>query len=228
MHEIVVFLGPSCDQWEARSILEARYCPPAKRGDILRAVEAGARIIGLIDGVFLQDVAVAHREILHALRTGVRVVGASSMGALRAAELDVLGMEGVGKIYRAYRDGDLVADDEVALIIDPATQTPLSEPLVNIRYTVLDAVEAGILSEASGDAFIRRARSIYFPDRTYAIIAAAARSDLDPIELDRFMVWVRDHARDVKHEDAISALRYIRELAEELGIPQKMLFKSNE
>lgn len=95
---VVVFLGPSCDLAAAREILDADYRPPAKRGDITRAVEDGARVIGLIDGVFFQDCAVAHREVLAALRAGVRVVGASSMGALRAAELDSLGMEGVGEI----------------------------------------------------------------------------------------------------------------------------------
>ena len=77
----------------------AEYRPPAKRGDILAAVADGADIIGLIDGVFHQDCAVAHREILAAVKKGIKVVGASSMGALRAAEMDTLGMTGVGKIY---------------------------------------------------------------------------------------------------------------------------------
>ena len=36
---------------------------------------------------------------------GVRVYGAASMGALRAAELDAFGMVGIGKIYESYRVG---------------------------------------------------------------------------------------------------------------------------
>jgi hypothetical protein len=43
--------------------------------------------------------AVGHREIISALKAGVCVVGGSSMGALRASELDSYGMIGVGRIY---------------------------------------------------------------------------------------------------------------------------------
>ena len=41
----------------------------------------------IIDGVFQSEPAVRHKEILWALSLGVPVVGAASMGALRAAEL---------------------------------------------------------------------------------------------------------------------------------------------
>ena len=94
MPKIIVFLGPSLDLSAAEKILPAEYRPPAKRGDLLAAVADGADIICLIDGVFHQDCAVAHREILTAVKKGIKVVGASSMGALRAAEMDTLGMTG--------------------------------------------------------------------------------------------------------------------------------------
>jgi len=63
--KIVVFLGPSLDRERAREIQNVDYRPPAKRGDVFKAAKEGARIIGLIDGVFFQDSAVAHKEILH-------------------------------------------------------------------------------------------------------------------------------------------------------------------
>ena len=68
---------------------------------------------------------------------GVRVVGASSMGALRAAELDRFGMEGVGEVYAYYRDGWLTADADVALVHRDADDglPPLTWPLVNVRAT---------------------------------------------------------------------------------------------
>ena len=97
--ELIVFLGPSLEREAAEKILPAEYLPPAKRGDLLRAAQDGAGIIGLIDGVFHQESAVAHREILAALKKGVRVVGASSMGALRAAEMDTLGMTGIARHF---------------------------------------------------------------------------------------------------------------------------------
>ena len=136
MQKIIVFLGPSLDLPAAEKILPAEYRPPAKRGDLIAAVHDGATIIGLIDGVFHQESAVAHREILTAIKQGVKVVGASSMGALRAAEMDTLGMVGIGEIYRMYKNGELESDDEVALVFDPSSGLALSEPLINIRFTL--------------------------------------------------------------------------------------------
>ncbi|WP_292365842.1 MULTISPECIES: TfuA-related McrA-glycine thioamidation protein [unclassified Methanoculleus] len=216
MHGVVVFLGPSCDPAAAREILDADYRPPAKRGDILEAARAGARIIGLIDGVFFQDCAVAHREILAALRVGVRVVGASSMGALRAAELDSLGMEGVGEVYRAYREGRLVADDEVALLFDPETFIPLSEPLVNIRATIQRALECGVIGADTARALLDAARGLYFPERTYDAVVEAAEGKADPDDLACFLAFAGEHAVDRKREDALLALERIRDLVEDL------------
>jgi hypothetical protein len=216
--DIVVFLGPSLDPDRAAGILRADYRPPARRGDILAAARDGAKIIGLIDGVFFQDCAVAHREILEALRSGVRVFGASSMGALRAAELDTLGMEGVGRIYRAYRSGELVADDEVALVFDPVYFAPLSEPLVNIRATIARAEEKGVIDAGAAREILHAARSLYFPDRTYDRIAGAAGKAVAGEALERFLAFARSEPADVKREDACLALRRIREIAGELGI----------
>ncbi len=142
----------------AEKILPAEYRPPAKRGDLLAAVHDGATIIGLIDGVFHQESAVAHREILTAIKKGVRVVGASSMGALRAAEMDTLGMVGIGEIYRMYKSGELESDDEVALVFDPSSGLALSEPLINIRFTLKRAREEGIIDAAEHDALLASAR----------------------------------------------------------------------
>ncbi|WP_292520529.1 TfuA-related McrA-glycine thioamidation protein [Methanoculleus sp.] len=213
---VVVFLGPSCDHATARGILDADYRAPAKRGDILDAARTGARIIGLIDGVFFQDCAVAHREVLAALRAGIRVVGASSMGALRAAELDSLGMEGIGEIYRAYREGRLVADDEVALLFDPETFVPLSEPLVNIRATIQRAVECNVIGADAARALLEAARGLYFPERTYDAVVEAAAGTTEPEDLARFLVFAGEHAIDQKQEDAVLALRYIRDTAESI------------
>jgi TfuA protein len=217
-HEIVVFLGPSLDPQVACSVLAAEFCPPARRGDIMDAATRGARIITLIDGVFFQECSVGHREILQALRDGVRVIGASSMGALRAAELDTLGMEGVGEIYRFYRDGVLTSDDEVALVYDPETFLPLSEPLVNIRCTIRAAEGAGVLRPDVADLLKGIAVSLYFPDRTWETICSEARGRISPDEIRGFRDFLKTSAVDQKRSDAMGALSRTKELAEELGI----------
>lgn len=210
MQRIIVFLGPSLEREAAAAILPAEYRAPAKRGDLLRAVEDGAAVIGLIDGVFHQESAVAHREILTAVRKGVRVVGASSMGALRAAEMDTLGMTGIGAVYRMYKTGELVSDDEVALVFDPETGLALSEPLVNIRFTLKDAEQKGVISAQDHAVLLAAARSVFYPQRTYAKAATAAGNRIAAPVRERFLSWVTLHATDQKRADAVAALEYIR------------------
>jgi hypothetical protein len=120
--QIVVFLGPSLAADEARRLLPARYVPPARCGDILRARRLEPRVIAVVDGLFGTTAAVWHKEILLALEDGRAVFGAASMGALRAAELAAFGMIGVGAIFEAYRDGRYTDDDEVAVAHGPATE----------------------------------------------------------------------------------------------------------
>ncbi len=215
--EIVVFLGPSLPVPEAAGILDARYLPPAKRGDIPAAVREGAKIVCLIDGVFFQECSVGHREILDAIGKGVRVIGASSMGALRASELDTLGMEGVGEVYRWYRDGTVTSDDEVALIFDPESGYALSVPLVNIRYILGLALADGLIDNDTCRALLEMARSLYFPDRTWDELKTLAYQRLDHEKVDKFMSFA-ETAPDLKRNDAIAALHRARDIAKNLGL----------
>jgi hypothetical protein len=212
MQKIIVFLGPSLEQTAAEKILPAEYRPPAKRGDLIAAARDGATIIGLIDGVFHQESAVAHREILAAIKHGIQVIGASSMGALRAAEMDTLGMVGIGEIYRMYKSGELDSDDEVALVFDPSSGLALSEPLINIRFTLKLARDTGIIDPDAHDALLVSARSLFYPKRTYRAIVAGAGDTMDEKAGECFLNWVTSGACDRKREDAVEALEYIRNI----------------
>ena len=212
MPKIIVFLGPSLDIKSAEQILPAEYRPPAKRGDLITAARDGAEIIGLIDGVFHQESAVAHREILAAVKGGIRVVGSSSMGALRAAEMDTLGMVGIGEIYCMYKSGELESDDEVALVFDPVSGLSLSEPLINIRFTLLQACEAGIINAAAHDVLLASARSLFYPKRTYRAIVSGSGDAVDAATREWFLAWVDTNACDQKRKDAVAALEYIRNI----------------
>src|ERR1017187_1273794 len=137
--KVAIFLGPSLPVTEARQILDATYLPPAGQSDLLSAaIELQPDVIGLVDGVFLQSLSVWHKEILFALKRGIRIYGSRSMGALRAAETDAFGMIGVGQVYRMYASGELMDDDEVALSHGSHDQgyKPLSLPMVNVRATL--------------------------------------------------------------------------------------------
>jgi len=212
MQDVVIFLGPSLEVEAAKKLLNAKYLPPAKRGDITDAVNNGAKIIGLIDGVFFQNSAVAHREILYGLKKGISIVGASSMGALRASELYPFGMIGVGKIYESYKDGKITSDDEVALIFDPLTFKPLSEPLINIRYNLYLANKEGIIDKDAEEVLLNLARSLYYPKRNYDVIFKLADEKIEEETLKRFKNFIKTRKKDLKREDTIIALKKIREI----------------
>ncbi len=135
----VVFTGPTISASEVRELWpEVDVQPPAARGDVLRAVRRDVTTIVLIDGYFEHRLSVWHKEILWALTRGVRVYGAASMGALRAAECAAFGMIPVGKIARQFLDGTLERDDEVAVAHASAEHgyRTASEAAVNIRETL--------------------------------------------------------------------------------------------
>ncbi len=212
---IVVFTGTSISHSEARTLLDATYRPPVFRGNIDEVLREGYRIIGIIDGIFFNRAAVAHKEILRALEAGVKVVGGGSMGALRASELDVHGMIGVGKIYEWYRDGVIEDDDEVAVATNPDTFEPVSAPMVNIRETLKAACGKGIITSVVYAQLIDIAKKTQYGQRSYlgiirqGILIGSLSEELGKKLLD----YCRNQETDVKKEDAIMVLNKIKELA---------------
>ncbi|WP_316557827.1 TfuA-related McrA-glycine thioamidation protein [Methanimicrococcus hongohii] len=210
---IIVFLGPSLDLETARRILpSADFRPPASRGDLEKAVAENPDIICLIDGVFFEQCSVGHREILSALNKGIFVVGASSMGALRASETESFGMVGIGKVFELYKNKIVESDDEVAVTCDPFTNEAITEALVNIRATLEKAVSASILTVDESANLFQIAAEMYYPDRIYDFLIEKAREDdsFDDDHLNIFEKWIAEgNAADIKKEDAIAVLKFI-------------------
>lgn len=216
MTGIVVYTGTSLSWEDARKLLDADYRSPVKRNDINILLDSGKPdIIGIIDGIFFDRAAVAHREIIRALHAGVIVVGGSSMGALRSSELHSYGMIGVGQIYEWYRDGVINSDDEVAVTFHPDTLRPLSIPLVNIRTTLERAKKAGIIDTEQGDELLQAVRSMFYPDRTYhAMVKKGVELGIVPADRQEFLIDYLVHNEvDIKRDDAVQVIEKIRELA---------------
>ena len=170
MRDIAIYLGPSLDRAQAESILNANYLPPICRGDLAK-LPAETRTVGIIDGEFFQNLAVSPKEVIATLARGIKVFGAASMGALRAAETYSFGMIGVGEVFRMFRDGVLDGDDEVALAYDRESYAHYSEPLVNIRRGLEMAEAAGIIEERERNDLVEQMKVLYFPDRSYSALA---------------------------------------------------------
>ncbi len=174
---ILVFLGPTLRLPDAEKVLDAIYLQPVAQGDILLAAHAfHPRAMVLIDGQFEDRPAVRHKEILWAMAQGIIMIGAASMGALRAAELSSFGMVGIGLIYRWYRRWPLAPDDAVAIHSAPAALgfLPLTESLVDIQRTLSSLMRRGIITPAERNELCALARRINFRDRTIPAVLRAA------------------------------------------------------
>jgi len=202
----VLFAGPSL--WGASYDpygLVVR--PPARQGDLHRAVLEGADAIGLVDGVFGFVPSVWHKEILFALKQGVRVLGAASLGALRAAECAPFGMEAIGPIARSYRDGHRIEDADVCLAHAPGELDfmPLSEPLVDVEATVVAMAGRGLATQSEARDLLAAAQSIYFADRTVDEIVSTAG-------LPHLRAAYREARIGAKTADALLLIEHLRAL----------------
>lgn len=229
MNSIVIFTGPTIPRDEAGSLTDAIFLPPVAQGDVYTACKAyRPAIIGIIDGYFANVPSVWHKEILYAMAQGVHVFGASSMGALRAAELHQFGMQGIGEIFEAYRDGVIEDDDEVAVIHGPAElgYPALSEALVNIRKTLADAHAAGILGRVQYEDALAHAKALHYKSRSWPVIEAGMRErGMTPATIESFTRWLETGRRDLKREDAVALLEKMTELGDAPLPPLAVTYK---
>ncbi len=205
---MVVFLGPTLPASEAKRLARCQVRPPARKGDVWRATASAPSVIVLIDGVFDQDPSVWHRELVDALDSGIAVFGASSMGALRAAELHGEGMVGIGTIYRWYADEEVLDDAYVALLHGTADYgfRPLTVPHVNVRHLAAVARRKRLLT-AREAAFLEAASAAtHYQARDWPALWSAVEGHWAPKTLARFRDWVRNSAPDLKAEDARACL----------------------
>ena len=214
----VLFAGPSLHHdlvFLRRHQSDVDWHGPARCGDIVRAARGGATAIGLVDGLFDQDAAPWHKEILYALSLGIPVAGGASMGALRAAECSAFGMIGIGEVYRRYATGEVTDDADVAQLHAPEelNYLPLTEPWVNIEPTFRCMEQQRVLRSTSIEALIATAKRIHYRERTYAEIVRLTE-ELTEDEAATALQWLRDHAIDQKRLDALAVLEWLRQQAD--------------
>lgn len=216
----VAFLGPSLSKPEALALYpDLIVLPPAAMGDVLGAANRyRPHAIGIVDGTFLSNMSVFHKEILYAMDQGIWVLGASSMGALRAAECDDYGMIGVGGIYERLVSGEIEDDDEVALThADSAAGfRALSDALVTIRSGIAAAVIAGLVSADEAAQLVALQKDRWFPDRRLSSVALDAMSlGIDDTRCSLIREFMKNGVSDPKREDAIALLRRMGDLPAE-------------
>jgi hypothetical protein len=205
---IIVFLGPSLPRAEAQGVLKADYRGPARQGDVFRAIEAKPAAVVLIDGVFESAPSVWHHELMAAHLAGIELFGASSMGALRAAELPSV-VKPVGEIARRFCKGLWNDDAHVALLHADQSHgfRPLTLAYVNVWATARAARKAKVLSATRAAQLTQVAESMFYQSRTWAsVFAALAWPNSVQTRLQQFIHF---NPIDLKADDARACLKLV-------------------
>jgi hypothetical protein len=163
------------------------------------------------------------------MSSGAHVFGAASMGALRAAELHSFGMVGFGEIFQWYRDGKIIADDEVAVRHAPAElgYLPLNQALVDIRDSCAAALREGVIGAQLAEQIVSCARALPYWERSYDTVEAELRrseaTDLHAIR--RWLEYVKERCVSLKARDAATLLTAMKKFAAEPWRPKQVDFE---
>jgi TfuA protein len=210
----IIFLGPSLSIEKAKKILEADYRKPAKKGDLFQLIFNETRIVGLIDGYFLQDYPPTPIEVYNLVKKKeTKVYGSSSLGALRAVELSKYGMIGVGKIFNLFRNGILDSDDEVAVTFTDYSDYK-SEALIDIRYNLFLAQKMKVIDKEVKRIILQVSKQTYFPYRTYTDILDKCKQKYPDysLQIEKFSEYIQSNRKSLKEDDAVLLLKRIKRM----------------
>jgi hypothetical protein len=192
-----------------------RLCPSAEfslpigRSEIIKDIKSGVQVIGIIDGVFLQNKAVSPAEIMDALRCGVSVYGSSSMGAMRAAELSPYGMVGVGRIYEHITVTPYFRDDYLGQIFFENSETA-SLPFLDFAFGIEDAYQQGTITGKTGFSLLETYESLHFSERNIPALCQRIRSTRRrPEAMIKALGLVAKSITSTKRQDGLALLRKI-------------------
>ncbi|MFE3289016.1 TfuA-like protein, partial [Streptomyces sp. NPDC059233] len=144
------------------------------------------------------------------LTEGVDVVGAASMGALRAAELAPCGMRGLGTVYGMYASGEIDGDDEVGVLHGPAEMGYPAQTvaLVNLRHGCKEGAEQDLVPAEAGRRIVAAAAAMPFTHRGWKDIERAL-DEPDHEALRTLEEMIGSGVWDLKRLDATAALRAV-------------------
>jgi hypothetical protein len=204
----IIFVGPSLPPRYRRDGESFVWAPPVRRGDLKTCSEYN--VIVILDGEFGQSLSVSPKEIMAAIADGKDVVGASSMGALRASELDGEGMQGIGWVYDWLSRPGVRRDDDVALAYSPLDLSAFTVPMVNIEYFLRLPRTAAVVTAGERHRVARQCRRIFYAERTPERVEGVLRNELGAERSRALYDSFGGELPDIKRTDALTALDLVR------------------
>lgn len=166
MKDIHMFVGPTLHQWRQRyrkatpdqkrdnelrakinGLASMNLHPPAQLGSVKTLVQQqhspGTLIV--VDGLFHDQAAISHKELILAIRYGWQVWGLSDMGAIRAMELHSMNMKGYGQIHSMLMTDTSITDDQVLWHWIPTeTDAPLAVPKIHLTHWLRSLIKGEV------------------------------------------------------------------------------------
>ncbi|QRR07548.1 hypothetical protein FPJ27_14680 [Burkholderia sp. MS455] len=119
----------------------------------------------ITDGVFGESMAVSPCECMDLLHAGWLLLGASSMGALRAADCNRVGMIGIGEIYFGFKLGYYHSDADVAVLYQPATHNERTISLAQADWIIRHFAQEHSISGPAHHRLLRDLRAVPWFER---------------------------------------------------------------
>jgi len=207
----IVFGGPSLSEVAAEKRERLDIRPPVRCGDFAPLLEeAHPGTVVIIDGVFNSSLAVTPTECRQLLERGWRLIGASSMGALRAGDLWSVGMIGVGEVFTLYRLGVLRSDADVAVALNAKTYEEVTASVVHVRAILSSLERRGEITGGEARRFLRMSRETYWFERYWdEVIDSWRRGGLSGAAADSARALAADPLHHPKKRDAQLAVNCV-------------------
>lgn len=173
-----IFVGPTASGIPSSEFAGWVRHPPVARFDLptLIADNDTPGLITIVDGYFYAVPAVGHVEIMDALDSGWEVHGLSSMGAIRAADLYLYGMQGFGRVYGELMSGAGASDDLVIELHGPAPDyVAYSEPAIHLELALEEFYAAELLDKQTFRSLRESLRSTWYANRTWTLLKESLR-----------------------------------------------------
>lgn len=166
--QTTVFAGPSIITIPKEFFSKITVYPPIKTGDLEPLVQLQPGVCVIIDGVFGKNRAITPFECIELINSGWVVIGCSSMGALRAADLYSMGMIGIGEVYNMYRLGICNSDADVAVVYDMngTVCRELTISLVHVRSLLQELENKQLIDAIKSRELLHKAKQIIWYERT--------------------------------------------------------------
>jgi YcaO-like protein with predicted kinase domain len=212
----VVFAGGSLLREDYINDSDIVYVSPAEQGDMLMTILEGFKNILIIDGYFYSKFPCTTFEVMLALENNINVFGSSSIGALRAVELDNYGMRGIGYVYNYLKKQRIKPYHIVAQVYDEQDK-PLSTPLVNIIYFLESALNEGVISKDDFDKCFNLVDNIHFLNLSFKYFFKQLKSkNIVPesvvSELENYLFVKGEQYFDIKKKDALLLLNNFKSI----------------